>query len=270
MSIPYLDSVVTFCDETEDYIHNSDLPTKHNLYCDGKSVWGVIMDSPDFQNDNNQPTDGLNTIPEFVVVRPQTSRYVLVMDTSKSMTSGGNMGQIPRDKTVLDAAKRWIKYEVADGTEIGLVVFQDETASHPIMGRMITVNEHSRDDLIGFLDSEVKFGGQTCIGCGLNIALTWTQTLNNSSGGVIILITDGKQKCHTPSSPSCLDISDVIDDLVEHKVRVVTVALGLDADPALEDLAMRTGGKSYYIDDSSGHTHRFVIVIQMIFFNLDT
>ena len=34
------------------------------------------------------------------------------------------------------------------------------------------------------------------------------------------------------------------------RVRVITIALGLEADPALEQLALATGGKSYYIDDS--------------------
>merc|ERR1719391_506078 len=41
-------------------------------------------------------------------------------------------------------------------------------------------------------------------------------------------------------------------DVLERQTRVVTIAFGLDADPALEDLAVKSGGKSYFIDDYSG------------------
>ena len=37
MALPFLDSVTDFCDETETNLHQAEIPTKHNLYCDGKA-----------------------------------------------------------------------------------------------------------------------------------------------------------------------------------------------------------------------------------------
>ena len=39
------------------------------------------------------------------------------------------------------------------------------------------------------------------------------------------------------------------DVLVQRNIRVVTIAMGPDADPEIEDLAQKTGGKSYYVED---------------------
>jgi hypothetical protein len=44
----------------------------------------------------------------------------------------------------------------------------------------------------------------------------------------------------------------VLPDLVARKIRVITIALGNEADPEIEDLALATGGKSYYVEDNSG------------------
>ena len=41
MALPYLDTVENFCDMTEDNLHDTELPTKQNLYCDQRSTWEV-------------------------------------------------------------------------------------------------------------------------------------------------------------------------------------------------------------------------------------
>merc|ERR1711971_1294541 len=50
----------------------------------------------------------------------------------------------------------------------------------------------------------------------------------------------------------CKTIESMTPEVLERQTRVVTIAFGLDADPALEDLAVKSGGKSYFIDDFSG------------------
>jgi hypothetical protein len=50
----------------------------------------------------------------------------------------------------------------------------------------------------------------------------------------------------------CIAIAAVVEDLVNRKIRVITIALGDEADPEIEDLAVATGGKSYYVEDGSG------------------
>ena len=150
-----------------------------------------------------------------------------------------------------DAVKRWVKYSVSDGSKVGLVTFSDEEpASSPVIYELGTVEGSSREEMIGAVD-RIQFGGTTCIGCGLDWALNLKGALKGSYGGVIILITDGLQQC---SSSHCLTISDMIPEVLSRQVTVVTVALGLDADPDLEKLSVLSGGKSFYVDDSSGPT----------------
>ena len=101
-----------------------------------------------------------------------TSQYVIVMDVSASMVAEGNIDRIPRDKNMIDAAKRWLMYEVSDGTEVGMAIFSKEGTEHNITEKMTTISDDTRPDLVHLLDN-VKFTGQTCIGCGLNIAMNW-------------------------------------------------------------------------------------------------
>ena len=44
MALPYLHTVENFCDMTEDNLHDTELPTKQNLYCDQRSTWEVSCD----------------------------------------------------------------------------------------------------------------------------------------------------------------------------------------------------------------------------------
>jgi len=149
-----------------------------------------------------------------------------------------------------DAVKRWIKYEVLDGTEVGLVVFSDVAPSgNPFIYNLTAIDDNTREEMIKAVDN-MKFLGKTCIGCGLDRALNWPGGLKDTNGGVIILVTDGAQKCDT--TEGCLTIGNMTDEIIDRQVRVVTIALGLRASTELEELAVKSGGKSYYIDDSSG------------------
>eukprot|EP00091_Calanus_sinicus_P019422 TRINITY_DN4889_c0_g1_i2.p2 TRINITY_DN4889_c0_g1~~TRINITY_DN4889_c0_g1_i2.p2 ORF type:complete len:243 (+),score=56.53 TRINITY_DN4889_c0_g1_i2:747-1475(+) len=42
------------------------------------------------------------------------------------------------------------------------------------------------------------------------------------------------------------------NQLVDRSLRVITIALGPDADPEIEDLASKTGGKSFFVQDNVG------------------
>jgi Mg-chelatase subunit ChlD len=220
-------------------------PSKQNLFCDGRSTWNVIAASPDFANDLNSPNPNItDTDPTFVLVGGQASQvaYVLVMDISLSMAEKNRF--VP----MTDAAKRWIQFQVQDGVELGMVAFADEENLFPLMDLTLVTTE-SRADMIAAINS-LKPVGMTCIGCALTVAKDYT--LKNKTGNTIVLITDGKQECRHPDADICITISEVIADLVERKIRVITIALGDEADPEIEDLAVATGGKSYYVEDNSG------------------
>jgi len=253
MALPFLDSVTDFCDETETNLHHAEIPTKHNLYCDGRSTWDVIKENEDFVDDVNPPNNDISsTKPSFRVVQSKDPKYVVLMDVSSSMQTGPGGIELNgvRSEKLRSAVKRWVTYEVADGTEVALVVFSNvEITYNPIIFPMAAVNNETRAEMIDAVDN-MNFLGMTCIGCGIDRALNWDGALKGVNGGVIILITDGEQKCEKPAG--CLTIEDMTPDVLERQTRVVTIAFGLDADPALEDLAVKSGGKSYFIDDYSG------------------
>ena len=98
MALPFLNSITDFCDASEELLHQDDIPTKQNLFCNGRSPWSVIMENEDFANGSNEPiilTDD-ETIPEILVVKAEKTKYVVVMDVSGSM--------IPNPQTGLDRA----------------------------------------------------------------------------------------------------------------------------------------------------------------------
>ena len=89
--------------------------------------------------------------------------------------------------------KRWLTYEVSDGTEVALVVFSDVEADYdPVIYHMEAVNNETRAGMIEAVD-DMEFDGRTCIGCGLDRALNFQGSLKGVNGGVIILITNGEQ-----------------------------------------------------------------------------
>ena len=224
------------------------LPTKQNLYCEGRSSWEVIAVSPDFADNLNLPNTTItNTDPTFVLVgggQNSLVSYVLIMDISLSMK------EKHRFVPMTDAAKRWVQYEVQEGVQLGMVAFGDETYVMPLLN-LTEVTEASRAAMIAAIDS-LKPDGKTCIGCALTMAKDYSGLLKNMTGNTIVLITDGKQECLRPSSKDCIKIVDVKEDLIARKIRVITIALGDEADPEIEDLAVETGGKSYYVEDGSG------------------
>ena len=116
-----------FCETAtgEYHTHNWFNPTRQNLMCYGQSAWEVINQHEDFQNlmpmEDTLPPETL-----FRVLRPgSTTRYVLVLDTSGSMNDPkeirfGN----PRIKRLQEASTKWIKYDVNDGDQVGVVRFR--------------------------------------------------------------------------------------------------------------------------------------------------
>jgi len=140
-----------------------------------------------------------------------------------------------------NAAKRWITYDLQDDVNLGLVFFSDLVYSG---FNMTTVSAESRTNMSKVID-DVTAKGQTCIYCALSDAANKPGLLDKGPG-VIILLTDGKQ------SPGFPDLKGIIPILVAQNVRVITIALGNEADEEIEDLAEATGGKSFFVDDNSG------------------
>ena len=52
-----------------------------------------------------------------------------------------------RAKAMIEAGKRWVKYEIPDSVHLGMAIFSDETNTRPYQN-MTEINEASRSLLI--------------------------------------------------------------------------------------------------------------------------
>ena len=67
---------------------------------------------------------------------------------------------IDRATNLQDAAKRWVKYEVAEGSQVGMAVFSDvQPTQNPVLANLTTVDEESREMLLTKID-QMQFKGQ--------------------------------------------------------------------------------------------------------------
>ena len=64
------------------------------------------------------------------------------------------------------------------------------------------------------------------------------------------MLCTGKQQCRNPGSPACINLAAATALLADRGVRVVTIALGEEADPGIEELARSAPGS--VLRDSSG------------------
>ena len=122
-----------FCedDDGSDFVHHPELPTKHNDLCGGRGTWDVIKENADFQG----AAEGVeSTAPEttFEVVTQSTSRYVVVMDLSTSMTNHDRLDKLKQGMS------NWVKYEIRDGSNMALVTFKYDL-SHFFLSEVVTV-----------------------------------------------------------------------------------------------------------------------------------
>ena len=159
MAVPFLSSVDHFCKNTQSYHHDISKPTKHNAMCDYRPVWDVIKENVDFVN--VEAMDTTNPPPEttFQVLYPdEVGKIVLVLDRSGSMEDNDRMDRLKQSST------RWIQYDVADGTQIGITSFSSSASKDKDLTR---VDESNRNDFVDVIYNIVPNGRYTCLGLGL-------------------------------------------------------------------------------------------------------
>ncbi|XP_043213965.1 calcium-activated chloride channel regulator 1-like [Amphibalanus amphitrite] len=249
MSFTYLNSVSHFCDGSEEKHHHADAPNKHNVRCNQRSVWDVIADNDDFAGGANPPADLTPTQiePSFEVVQQADARYVLVLDTSGSMSPSS--GQ-PYDRISMlhNAATKWIKYELQNGTWVSIITF---TTVGELKTDFIRIEDDaSRERLASFVPTTAT--GGTCICNGVDLALKTLNAALEGPGGIIVLMTDGEENtnCKNPDTGKTWDLTDLFEPVEEADVRVITMAFGTRADENLEKFAEISDGLTYFIDDT--------------------
>lgn len=120
MALTITENLDHFCESFDsDFIHDDARPTKHNFMCRGKPVWQVIQESEDFQNGQLKPYP--HPVPpdtKFQVVRPEEARFMMVLDVSTSMNDHNRL------KRLMKSSEDWIKFDVRDGSQVGIVSFK--------------------------------------------------------------------------------------------------------------------------------------------------
>ena len=157
MAAPFLSSVDHFGNPNS-YDHDISKPTKHNAMCDYRPDWDVIIDNVDFVN--VEAMDTTNPPPEttFQLLYPdEAGRFVLVLDRSGSMQDEARLDRLKQSST------RWIQYNVADGTQIGITSFSTAAS---VDKSLTKVDENNRNDFVDVIYNIVP-DGNTCLGLGL-------------------------------------------------------------------------------------------------------
>merc|ERR1719228_1015526 len=143
----------------------------------------------------------------------------MVLDKSGSM---GNYNRLDRLKK---AASRFIKFDIKDGTPLGVVQF---SSSAKIIHLVTPIKDSNRNYPINKINNLSAEGG-TCLGDGLLKGLKALKDYDKRDGGVMIFLTDGEFQCN--GGPN---IPQVINRIVAQNVRVVTIAFSNNADPNIE------------------------------------
>ncbi|CAM9674997.1 unnamed protein product [Lampetra planeri] len=226
MSIQALDNVKEFCSVNQ---HNKAAPTLHNRLCASKSTWQIMQQHNDFKVKIKLPV-GTDTQPSFTLLQPTARVVTLVLDVS------GSMNEANRLQRMRQASENFIMKILDAGTLIGIIVFNSEAKTNLAMTRI--TDEASRVAIKNYLPISVKGGTNVC--AGVRHAFQVLRALDGDvSGDEIVLLTDGEDH----------GISSCVDEVQNSQCTVHTIALGPNADPALEKLTS-AGGMTFSASDN--------------------
>lgn len=238
---PVANPVTEFCTTSN---HDPDNDTQQDdLY--NKSCWEKILDRAEFSGLTipspaaaSGPTTG-STTPDWIVLDKQP-RFALVLDRSGSMASGNKMADAQH------GAVYWLEY-CAAGTDLLSVIWYDHA-----IDRILNLTEvdtlPSLTPTINAINALAP-RGSTNIRDGLFSGLDQIQSLpTRAAVQVTLLLTDGIHNTPTGSSAS-----EVLPDFENGGVRIYALGVGTPQEVdmnVLDELAEKTGGKSYAVGDN--------------------
>ena len=162
---------------------------------------------------------------------------VIVFDKSSSMNYNGRIDKAKQ------AITKWFEKSVPDGTNIGLVTFNNYAK---IEQSLIELNENSLEVLTKAV-SNIWVSGGTCIGAGIRKAIENRALFAKKTGGTIILVGDGQDGCGNKPD---LNLNTIKDLCIKTNKTVYGVNVGSNLDVRVQDLANATGGKVFDVPDS--------------------
>uniref|UniRef100_A0A2P2I9G5 Epithelial chloride channel protein-like n=1 Tax=Hirondellea gigas TaxID=1518452 RepID=A0A2P2I9G5_9CRUS len=239
MAFPQMTSVTDLCDEGT---HNRFVPTRHNLVCDGKSVWEVLRASQDFQDSSNNNGRDVDSLATLRYVHPQRQRIVMLVDDTNVMNSQ------KRWDFMRKAVRKVMAYDIPDGFSVGIVVFDSRSK---VKHHITPLVDHDIREKVGSSlprNPSVIGENQRCVVCGIKRSLELLRKNGGNYGGNIILITAGsstlneqeKQKVIILLRDAGVTLHLIIYPLIDRFPRPGS---------NIEHIASVSGGQSFIIPD---------------------
>ena len=233
--VPFLENVRGWCDEVAG-------PSKHGVLCQGRSVLQVIFSHPDFNSRSPRSVmETMVTTPFFDVVRQPKPKYVILIETSNSMSSIW--------KWVRKSLQAFVKYELPDNTEIGIVSFNSDSEVRHRMSYLARERVRTRlGDSIPENAYRLSKTDDRCVVCGVREAME-KLLRGKEAGSHLIILTQGDESSLSKEGQEILT-----EYSLYHGVRISSLLLPVKSKPTLDfysKLAKSSGGLSKSIDVNS-------------------
>jgi len=158
---------------------------------------------------------------------------VLSLDASGSMRASGlSETRETRFETVQRVVRAFISKRLNDN--VGVVLFGD----FAFIASPVTYEKEIVSEMVSYLQTGMA-GDNTAIGEGIEQSIR-ALSFSKAKNKVIILLSDGEHNSGRISPKDAVKIAQ------EHNIKIYTIAVGDDFNPALlQEIASQTGGKSY-------------------------
>ncbi|CAL4122962.1 unnamed protein product [Meganyctiphanes norvegica] len=248
-----------FC-ATDD--HSPEMPNKHNNLCNGRPAWDIILESDDFNQGRNNPSNGSSLVPTIRFVQPSLPRVVIVVEDTAVM----NLQR--RWDFVRKAVRRVVVYDVPDGVYVGVVIFNSVASTVAPVSKM-----ESLSDVRTRIGSSLPRNpsrvpeSHKCLLCGIQEAIRAIQSSSlDAKGATVILITSG-----TVTVPD-LEIEEMarlsnFKSMQIHLIQYPAVQnLGLSAiNHGLQNLSIATHGSAVTVmDEGVGNDSKVTMMVALM------
>ncbi|XP_066980825.1 calcium-activated chloride channel regulator 1-like isoform X2 [Macrobrachium rosenbergii] len=243
LSLPHLPQVTKFCDSKS---HNQEAPTKQNALCDGLSAWEVMKRHSDFgESRSRRPSAGYLS-PQIHFIRKPTQRFILLVEDTTVM----NVQR--RWEFVRKAIRRVVVYDLPNGAEVGVVVFNAVAKQAAQLFMLETTSSDLRERVGSSLprNPSTARSSQACIACGIRKAISILQEAKASTQEAnIVLVTSGS---HAREA----EAEEVRQIVLEYGLRLLLVLYPLTEKPGLPapdhslvPIAKESGGRVFTVMD---------------------
>lgn len=232
------ENIIKFCDSAS---HDRFAPTKHNSFCNRRSVSEVIRNHRDFSSSVSELTIAMNTTPTIVYKRAMLTRYVVVIEDTKDMLIRESWSFLRL------ALRKWAVHDLPGNTEVGLVAANESTATR--LRGLSPLQSTGTRDLVASNIPYTPGDSRTpaCLSCGIRQAHQMLDERARMSGpalSVIVVIAPG-------SAEHSQELDQVVEQAAEENIRIATITYPaqLRSRP-LDWVANTTGGVAYTVMES--------------------